>query len=56
MMPSSDCDEKQNTCDRGDGIWIACSGSFGYCNKTFSGKCLCGVENLGYGEMVTSAD
>jgi hypothetical protein len=55
MLPEG-CTKKKNTCDKGNGIWITCDGSFEFCNKKYNGECLCGVEITSSGFMVTSAD
>jgi hypothetical protein len=52
-MIQSDCSKSKNTCDKGNGIWITCKDKFSYCNKKYEGRCLCGVEIISSGFMVT---
>lgn len=46
------CSKSTHTCKDGD-RWLQCDGSKPYCDKLYDAKCLCGVENLGYGDFVT---
>ncbi|MBU2560845.1 MAG: hypothetical protein KKD17_00985 [Nanoarchaeota archaeon] len=55
MLPES-CTKKRNTCDKGNGVWVTCEGAFQYCNAKYGGDCLCGVEILSSGFMVTSSE
>ncbi|MBN1544704.1 hypothetical protein JW898_04535 [Candidatus Woesearchaeota archaeon] len=55
MLPGN-CTKKRNTCDKGNGVWITCDGSFVYCNNKYDGKCICGVETPSTGFMVTSSE
>ena len=49
------CSKSSHTCKSGE-RWLQCEGSMPYCNNLHGGKCLCGVEDLGYGEYTTSDD
>lgn len=48
------CNLKKNTCDKGNGIMITCEGTINYCNKVYSGTCLCGIEATTSGFMKVS--
>jgi hypothetical protein len=55
MMPGN-CTKKKHTCENERRIKINCDGYFDFCNKKYNGNCLCGVEILNSGYMVTKAD
>ncbi|NQU78902.1 hypothetical protein HQ545_03980 [Candidatus Woesearchaeota archaeon] len=54
MMPDN-CNKKRNTCDKGNGAWITCEGSFEYCSTKHNNRCLCGVEAISSGFMDTDS-
>lgn len=55
-MVQGNCSKSKNTCDKGNGIWITCKDKFSYCHKKYDGRCLCGVEIISSGVMVTKEE
>ncbi len=54
MLPEN-CNKKRNTCKKASGQWVTCEGTFDFCESRYE-ECLCGVEQMNSGFMVTSAD